>query len=250
MNGIIAKKLLDWFNIYGEDYPFRRTGDPYRLLVCEILLRKTTAKQVSRVYDEFFVKFSTIDSLASASIEEIIRVIKPLGIWNRAYDLNEIAKSIVKDNKGNIPNDMAILTSMKGIGRYIANCVLACSYGENVPMVDSNVERVLGRILGITITSNGSPKKQILEAYSRLAPNKDVCKFHYAMIDLSHKICKIKHQECEVCPIFQYCKCANAKGRMESLYISNSKAKRLLLTEEIQFPSTATNFDDVNPNAS
>jgi len=202
----VVSELLDWSRTNQESYPFRHTKSAYEILVCEILLRKTTAKQVSNIYEKFFVRFPTIGSLASASAKEVLEVIRPLGIWRRAYDLNRLAREIVTKHGGRVPHELTALTSMKGVGRYVANCVLAFAYGRNVPMVDSNVERVISRLLGVEPCGKGTPKEAIWEAYSELAPVDRLRQFHYALIDLSHKVCRNKDPQCAACPLVEHCR--------------------------------------------
>lgn len=202
----IARDLLEWFEKEGISYPFRATSDPYKILVCEMLLRKTTAKQVAKLYDSFFSKFPTVESLSKASVEEIVVVIKPLGILSRAYDLLQAARMIVWRYGGKVPYDGSLLISLKGVGRYIANCVLAFGYGKTVPLVDSNVNRVLSRILDLRTDRRGEPKRELWQAYSELTPNKNRREFHYALIDLAHKVCTARDPSCGRCPIHEHCK--------------------------------------------
>lgn len=202
----IAQSLLKWFKEEGRRYPFRATSDPYKILVCEILLRKTTAKQVANLYDVFFSKFPTIESLDRASVEEIAEVIKPLGIFSRAHDLSQVAQVIVRRYGGKVPDDESLLTALRGVGRYIANCVLAFGYEKTVPMVDTNVSRVLSRVLDLRAGGRGTPKGELWQAYSELAPDKNSREFHYALIDLSHKFCTAREPKCSYCPIDKYCR--------------------------------------------
>jgi len=192
-------------------YPFRETADPYRVLVSEILLRKTTARQVANIYGEFFAKFPTVEDLCRARLEEIIEIIKPLGIVTRANDLLLAAKTIVQEYKGTVPSDKDLLTQLRGVGRYIANCVLSFGYGKTVPMVDSNVERVLSRVSNLPTNKQGA-KGEFWQIYSELAPIKKRREFHYALIDLAHKICTPRSPKCSDCPISRCCKypCAHA----------------------------------------
>lgn len=201
----MAQGLLGWFEKEGHSYPFRETSNPYKILVCEMLLRKTTAKQVADLYGFFFSKFPTVKSLSRASVEEIGEVIKPLGILSRAYDLLQAAQTIVQKYDGKVPDDESLLTSLKGVGKYIANCVLAFGYGKAVPMVDSNVERVLSRILHLRCDRQGAPKRELWQAYSELMPNENRREFHYAIIDLAHKVCRVRDPSCDFCPIHEHC---------------------------------------------
>jgi A/G-specific adenine glycosylase len=206
-------ELLSWGRNNRRNYPFRRTRDGYKILVCEVLLRKTTARQVSNVYQKFFTKFPKVEDLASASPKEIFEIIQPLGIWSRAQELSSIAREIVDKYGGKIPADLVALTKMKGVGRYIASCVLAVAYDKSVPMVDSNVERVICRLFRLKAMGKGVPKEEVWKAYSQLAPFSGLREFHYAIIDLSHEICRSKNPRCNICPLVRLCGYSKSIGR-------------------------------------
>jgi len=205
MHKKIASSLLHWYREEGRSYPFRKTTDPYRILVCEMLLRKTTAKQVANIYNDFFSKFPTVEHLSRASIEQVAEVIRPLGIVSRARDLLEAARTISLKYRGEVPEDDKALRALRGVGRYVANCVLALGYGKPSPMVDTNVNRVLSRILNLQRAGRDESEK-IWQAYSELAPKENLREFHYALIDFSHTICRAKNPKCHQCPLNNYCK--------------------------------------------
>ena len=199
-------KLLNWFRKEGQKYPFRETSDPYKILVCEILLRKTRAEQVAKIYSHFFAKFPTVESLSNAPEEEIAKIIKSLGIIRRAKDLSIIAKKIVDVYDGTIPDKESELISLPGVGSYVANCILLFGYGKNFGSpIDTNVNRVLSRVLGYEKFRSWSPKDEIIQTYSSLAPTRNRRSFHHALIDLAHSICKFKNPECTICPISEFC---------------------------------------------
>jgi A/G-specific adenine glycosylase len=203
-----AQILLEWFETKGDKYPFRETSDPYRILVSEILLRQTTAKQVAKVYEDFFSKFPTIERLRGATSREIAQAIRPLGIVSRACDLAHTAQIIVDEYGGRIPDDETALMSLRGVGRYVADCVLVLAYQKSLPMIDVNVKRVLCRVLGLGYMDRDRIRDEVSQAYLRLAPSAHQNRFHYALIDLAHNVCKKRKPACDDCPIRGYCKSA------------------------------------------
>lgn len=205
MNSHTSKLLLEWHKTNRKDYPFRNTNDPYRILICEILLRQTTGEQVASIYHQFFNRFPSILGLASARPSQILEVIRPLGMHGRADDLSQVSRAVVGRFDSTIPNSFEDLTSLRGVGRYVANCVLAFAYGKEVPLVDTNAERFLCRILGMQ-QGKGAPREEVWSAYSRIASTKNIRGFHYALIDFSHKICRQHKPKCDICPLNNSCK--------------------------------------------
>lgn len=196
-------KLLKWFEKNGVNYPFRCTSDPYRILITEILLRQTTAKQVAAIYGRFFNRYPTPFALVGASESELKRMIKPLGIASRARILNQIASDLVNEFQGQVPREMECLIRLGGVGRYIASCVLTFGFNKPTPMVDVNVVRVLGRIYGIPI--DRSPFEPFWELYAEVTPRKKARQFHYALIDLAHLLCRTRKPFCYACPAGRLC---------------------------------------------
>jgi len=203
-NDSIRTNLLKWFERNRKDYPFRGETDAYRVVVCEILLKKTTARQVSDIYHKFFSAFPRVEDLACASVEEILDVIRVLGLHKRAHELKQMACLVVEEHDGRVPSDFTTLTSITGIGRYVAGCVLAFAYDTRAPMVDSNIDRILIRMRGYKALK-GSPQEKVWETYAQLAPTESFREFHYAMIDLAHGVCRPKRPRCAVCPLRAFC---------------------------------------------
>lgn len=205
MPSSISGLLLRWHNTHQKSFPFRITNDPYRILVCEMLLRQTTGEQVARIYYKFFDRFPTVMVLAQAKPSEILDVIRPLGIHRRAKELSQLSRAITERHDGVVPCSYEDLTNQNGVGRYVANCVLAFAFNKKVPLVDVNTERVLCRFLGLR-QNKGAPRQEIWEAYSSLAPTRNLRLFHYALIDFSHMICRPVKPKCLICPLATSCK--------------------------------------------
>ncbi len=134
-------------------------------------------------------------------------VIKSLGTRRRAGDLIACARHIVKEHQGEVPSDLDSLMKIKGVGRYVGSCVLAFAFGKSVPMVDSNVERVLCRIRGIE-NPDRKEKQEVWLFYERLAPRQNIRDFHCALIDLSHSTCRSRFPACPSCALSSFCQAA------------------------------------------
>jgi A/G-specific adenine glycosylase len=199
----MASALLEWFDTNGRRYPFRETSDPYRILVSEMLLRQTTSRQVSAVYHPFFDSYSTINTLAHADGSEVLKIIKPLGIHNRAEGLVMMARQVLYSHQGEVPGTMDGLMALRGVGRYVASCVLSFGYGRWYPMVDSNIQRVLSR----AIHGGDRPPspKWAWSEYEIIGRDHSSRTLHSAIIDLSHIHCRPKRPLCNGCPLALAC---------------------------------------------
>jgi len=203
----ITEALLKWFDKHKRSFSFRWTTDPYRVLVLEMMLRKTTARQVDKVWPKFMKLFPTPQNLAEASLEEVEEVLAPLGLRQRARQLQEIARTIIEEWGGIVPKDPEKLKSLPGVGNYIAGCVVSFCYNLKLPLIDSNVERVLSRLianklLGLT---KAETYELLRKVYLEAAPNEDLMRFHCALLDFASKVCKPKNPMCNGCPLTSWC---------------------------------------------
>lgn len=200
-----ASTLLDWFRLNARDFPWRKTKNPYRVLIAEILLQRTLAEKVEPVYRKFMREFPNFGALATADLDRISKLIEPLGLRKRAGMIKETAEDVVKKYNGKLPQDAERLLELKGIGYYAANAVLCLSHGEDRPMVDWNVARVFGRIWSLKMKSSPHTDKNFLELVSRYIPRGMGKEFNLALLDFSAKICKPKNPECDICPFNSVC---------------------------------------------
>lgn len=199
---IFVNRLSAWHNLSQHKYPFRNVRDPYRVLIAEMMLRQTTAAQVSRVYPRFVKKYPNIQVLAKADPRQVRALIKPLGLRSRCSNLLEMSKIIQACFEGEIPSSVEALVALPGVGEYIANSVLVRAYGQRLPLVDSNVNRVLSRIF----TAKEKLAAKVAEAaFMNLSRYANPEKLNYAIIDLAHSICTYSKPRCPVCPIRRSC---------------------------------------------
>ena len=194
----VAEHLLSWFQDHKRDLPFRWQGDPYKILIAGVLLRQTQALQVAAVYPRLIEIYDTPHLLALADEKDLKHILRPLGISSRARVLIEIAKAIVQKHDGVVPENYSDLIELPGIGDYIASCVLALGYKQSLPMVDVNVERVIGRLYG--------KECDIHQKYNEMCPRDQEEEFHYAVLDLAQKICRHINPKCDLCPLGDKCK--------------------------------------------
>jgi len=197
-------KLINWWRDCGRDFPWRRTSDPYKLLIVETLLHRTRADQVVPVYLKFIREFPDIKVLAEAPREKVMNLLHPLGLKWRAKLLHDMAVEIVRRNSKIAP-DRNILRSLPGVSDYIASAVLCFAYGKPEPLLDTNTVRITGRIFNIRVSDGSRRSKKFRELYLQLMDKNRPREFNMAMIDLGALICKPRYPLCEECPVREKC---------------------------------------------
>jgi A/G-specific adenine glycosylase len=199
-------RLLGWYRRHGRDLPWRRTSDPYHILVSEIMLQQTQVDRVLPKYAEWLEKFPSLDVLAAAREEDVTAAWYPLGYNIRPRRLQTIAREAVARYGGQLPSDHETLMSFKGIGEYTAGAIRSFAFRERAAILDTNVARVLFRVF----VGSGDPKshamKRRLWVISRaLVPTRHVFDFNQALMDFGATVCVARNPRCLVCPMVRDC---------------------------------------------
>lgn len=203
-----SKKLLIWFfQKNRKNFSWRRSKNPYQILISEILLHKTDSKKVERIYPRFIEKFPTIHHLYQAETEEIDNLIKDIGLFYRSMRLKKIAEQVVDQFNGIIPDNKEDLLSLYGVGQYISNAVLCFAFKKRVPIVDTNVIRVYRRVFNLE-SSKARPRtdKKIWDFARKMLPKENYVEYNYALLDFASDVCRAKNPLCKSCPIEDICK--------------------------------------------
>ncbi|HET9922883.1 MAG TPA: A/G-specific adenine glycosylase, partial [Methylomirabilota bacterium] len=196
------RRLLAWYGRHRRDLPWRRTDDPYRILVSEIMLQQTQVERVVPKYHEFLARYPTLEALAGSAPEEVKRLWYPLGYNIRPLNLHRIAREAVASYGGRLPDDGAVLRGMRGIGRYTAGALLCFAYGRAVPIVDTNVRRVLGRVfLGPRRLGRLRGQKAIWDLAGALVPPRQAYDYNQALMDFGATWCTARTPRCPPCPM-------------------------------------------------
>lgn len=202
--GKFRNRLLEWYGEFGRDLPWRRTLDPYKVLVSEVMLQQTQVDRVIPKFHEFLGKYPTLQDLAVAHPDDVRKTWYPLGYNIRPYRLHSIACEAVERYGGVIPNKAEDLLSLKGIGRYTAGAIRSFAFNKDAPILDTNVIRVLHRIF----IGKGDPKKQkaVLWVLSeRLIPRGKGYDFNQALMDFGAMVCTARKPLCLLCPMRSIC---------------------------------------------
>src|SRR5262245_61651604 len=210
--------LLAWYGRYARILPCRaRRGeraDPYRVWLSEIMLQQTTVKAVAPYYNRFLSRWPTVDALAAASLDDVLRAWAGLGYYARARNLHACAKAIVEQHNGHVPRDLDALRALPGIGDYTAAAIAAIAFDFPAVPVDGNVERVISRIFAVE-DEMPAAKPAIKELAASLLPSRRAGDFAQALMDLGATICSPKRPACALCPWNDACT-AKARGDQET----------------------------------
>lgn len=201
----IAEEITRWYRENGRDFPWRKTDDPFEILVAELMLQKTSASQVLPIYEELLERWPTPEELSEASLDDIADVIYPLGLQNvRSKRFKGLAEDLVERFEGKIPDDEEELKSLKGVGEYISDSVLCMAFGKRRAMVDANAGRLFGRYFEGE-KDYSAVDGWVREKFEELLPEQDFREFNLGVLDLGAEICRQTHPLCEECPMAERC---------------------------------------------
>jgi A/G-specific adenine glycosylase len=200
------QRLLTWYRRHGRDLPWRKTDDPYHILVSEIMLQQTQVDRVLPKYAEWLEKYPSLHVLAAAPEHEVAKAWYPLGYNVRPKRLQSIARESVARYGGQLPSDEATLRSFKGIGAYTAGAIRSFAFRERAAILDTNVARVLFRVF----VGKGEPKSHAMTRHlwsvaETLVPVRHVFDFNQALMDLGATVCVARNPKCLVCPMAKGC---------------------------------------------
>jgi A/G-specific adenine glycosylase len=203
---IFHKELLQWYKRNGRDLPWRRTREPYHILVSEIMLHQTQVERVIPKYIEWLNVYPNFKALASAPLLEVKQLWKPLGYNFRPERLHKIAQYVVNERNGILPNTLHELISLPGIGRYTAGAILSFAFHQDAAIVDTNIQRVVQRVFGV----EGNPihvqtKKQIWNFAKTLIPPGKGYVFNQALLDFGAILCTARNPHCLCCFVQRLC---------------------------------------------
>ncbi len=214
------RRLLAWYARHGRDLPWRRTRDPYRVLVSEIMLQQTQVDRVVPKYHQFLERYPTLDDLAGARARDVRRLWYPLGYNIRPVRLHQIARETVARYGGRLPDTAEGLRGLPGIGRYTAGAVLSFAYGQDAAILDTNVRRVLSRVfIGPRRMQRLRGEKAYWDLAEALVPPGRAYDFNQALMDFGATWCSPRAPRCAPCPMKRFCvsypaaACSSSKSR-------------------------------------
>lgn len=201
----LRKRLRAWFRRHGRDLPWRRTRDPYAILVSEMMLQQTTVAAVVPYYERWMKRFPSVNDLAIADESEVLALWQGLGYYRRARNLHAAAKTVAALNQA-FPQSYEGLRALPGVGDYTAHAVLAFAYDKPSPVLDANVIRVVARLFNIrTPVDTRKGLAKVRTKLVEMLPAKGGHEFVSAMMELGALVCRAGRPDCLLCPVKKFC---------------------------------------------
>lgn len=220
----IGRAVLRWYDRHGRDLPWRRTVDPYHVLVSEIMLQQTQVSTVLAYFPRFLQLFPTLERLARAEESDVLHAWQGLGYYRRARNLKAAAERILLEHGGRFPDEPEQLAKLPGLGRYTANAIACFAFGQRRPILEANTVRVWTRVCAAA----GDPAKgpllgDLWELAESVLPSRRVPDFNQALMDLGSEVCLPRGPRCVACPLRSSC-VGHAEGNAESFPRKGKKA--------------------------
>jgi A/G-specific adenine glycosylase len=204
------RHLLSWYRRHGRDLPWRRTRDPYAILVSEFMLQQTQVATVIPYYHKWLRKFPDFASLARASENQVLRAWQGLGYYARARNLHATAKTVMNRHGGKCPQAIEQMRQLSGIGKYTAHAVATFAFDQPVPIVEANTARVLARLFNFRESIDSAiARKMFWQHAASLVPKSNAATFNSALLDLGALICVARNPKCDLCPVKTFCRAKN-----------------------------------------
>ncbi|MBO0695667.1 MAG: A/G-specific adenine glycosylase [Verrucomicrobia bacterium] len=229
---VFRRSFLQWFRHNGRDLPWRRTRDPYAILVSEFMLQQTQVATVIPYYHKWLRRFPDFASLSSASQNDVLNAWQGLGYYSRARNLHAAARIVQQRHRGILPRDIAAVRKLPGVGRYTANAVATFAFDQPVPIVEANSSRVLARLFDMRAPIDSTIGREKLWEYAaQLVPERNAACFNSALVDLGALVCLPNKPKCKICPVKKFCSAKNPGA----LPIKKSKPRTKRLVEKHVF---------------
>jgi A/G-specific adenine glycosylase len=201
------RSLFRWYRNHGRDLPWRRTRDPYAILVSEFMLQQTQVTTVLPYYKEWLRRFPNFAALAGAAETDVLHAWQGLGYYVRARNLYLTAKIVVDRHRGRFPSDVTEIQKLPGVGRYTANAIATFAFDQSAPIVEANSARVLARLFDLRIPIDSSAgRTQLWDHAASLVPETNPGMFNSALLDLGALVCLPRNPKCGICPVKNFCR--------------------------------------------
>jgi len=222
----IGRRLLSWYERHGRDLPWRRTRDPYAIWVAETMLQQTQVGTAIPYYERFLARFPTVEALAAAPLDHVLKAWEGLGYYARARNLHRAARRVVEEWGSRLPQSPELLRRLPGVGRYTAAAVASIAFGQDAAALDANVRRVVCRLHGIDQDpSRPATQRRLEELALALMPPGRAGDANQALMDLGATICTAASPKCAICPLAELCQARQA-GRQDDLPVRAARPNR------------------------
>lgn len=231
---LFQKRMLDWFDQHGRKHlPWQQNKTPYRVWISEIMLQQTQVNTVIPYFERFMQRYPNLMSLAQAQLDDVLHLWAGLGYYSRARNLHRAAKMLVENFNGELPDNVADLQSLPGIGESTAGAIISIAFNQAAAILDGNVKRVLARFHAISEPINEKTVENKLWVLAKkYTPHQRTADYTQAMMDLGATLCTRSKPQCQHCPLRKRC-AAYAQNLVEQL--PQKKAARTLPTRTAMF---------------
>lgn len=224
----LRARLARWFRAQGRDLPWRRTHDPYAIMVSEFMLQQTQVVTVRDYYARWLQRFPDFTALARASEADVLHVWQGLGYYARARNLHRAAQQVVERHRGALPDQLESIAALPGVGRYTAGAIASFAFDRATPIIDANIARVLARLLDLREPIDTTRGAEILwQTAGALLPKRSGRLHNSALMELGALICTPRQPQCLICPAREHCRSENP----EALPLKRPRRKTVALTE-------------------
>ncbi len=221
----LRTRLIEWYRAHRRDLPWRRTRDPYAVWVAEVLLQQTQVSTAEPYYEAFLDRFPTVEALAAAPRQAVLKVWEGLGYYRRAIHLHEAAKCIVRDHVGRVPDDPAAFARLPGVGRYTCGAVQSIAFGHRLAALDGNAVRVLARWFAVErCVSEAAVRKDLWRLAEDLVPQDAPGDWNQAVMELGSRVCTPRSPACLACPVRTLCRAAR-RGIQDRLPVKRPRKR-------------------------
>ncbi len=219
----LQQRLLAWYTKHARDLPWRRSRDPYRVWLSEIMLQQTQVATVRDYFERFIKALPTVQKLAAADEQQVLRLWEGLGYYRRARQLHAAAQRIIVDYNGKFPTDVTGLQTLPGIGRYTAGAIASIAFDQRAPILEANTIRLLSRLVAYRDDPLKAVGQRVLwQTAEDILPKTDVARFNQALMELGSLVCTPDDPRCEECPLARLC-AANALDLQREIPRSKSR---------------------------
>jgi A/G-specific adenine glycosylase len=229
------RHLRAWYEQHGRDLPWRRTRDPYAILVSELMLQQTQVATVLPYYREWLRRFPDVRILAAATESDVLHAWQGLGYYARARNLHAAAKAVMSNHGGNFPDSPEQMRKLPGLGRYTANAVATFAFDRSVPVVEANTARLFARLANLRLRiDSAAGQAQLWSFAATLVPRRNAGIHNSAVMDLGALICTSGQPDCAACPVRGFC----AADNPAELPLKKPRTQLKQLTENHSFVAT------------
>lgn len=202
----LGRKLLAWYDRHARVLPWRRSPDPYHVWLSEIMLQQTRVDSVIPYYERFLAAFPSVDALAQADPQQVLRLWEGLGYYRRAMQLHRAARIVVQQYGGQLPSDPHQLRQLPGIGRYTAGAICSIAFEQKTPILEANTLRLYARLIALAASPYSSAaQRRLWRLAEKLLPEQSPGRFNQAAMELGSQVCTAANPSCGECPVAEQC---------------------------------------------